>query len=284
MNVIVPPSEYIRVEYSRLLVNGKSIKLTRFIGESTDTLYFGGHDFFCIDALVHKPGSKFVERGGDISDAFLSHLYYNMLCNLEGDFRKGIDSTMILNLCISYIKDTYPYIKTVSFTDTSYKTCDDGKIVELAEMQYVRTGKTWYETHFHAYIDPVDERKFNQCEKRFLISKQNMSWKDFKSYMMGPLPLEEEDLKDMFSSALTWQDFFASFSDKIGISMFCSFVSPWLHRFIETEMRFYFSSTRYYIPVHKIERILYDVKEYVRGGKRYTRKRSILEKMPKNLH
>ena len=273
MGDIFPPSEYKSVLTETLKYSGKSIKLTKYIGENSDTLYLGGHSKYCIDALVHKPESSFDKRGIDISDAFLSHLYYNQACSLEHDFQRGIDSTMILKLCISYIKKNYSHIKTVSFTDTSYRTCDNGTDIELAEMQYIRTGKTWYETHFYAYMDPDDVRKFKQREERFQKTKAVMSWKEFKSYIKGTLPLDEETMKELYESATTWQDFFGTLSNKIGISDFCSFVSPWLHRFIEAELKYYFSSTRFYIPVEKIEILYYETIPYTRGGKRFTQKR-----------
>ena len=282
MGDVIAPSEYEKLIFQVVHVGQKSIKLTRYIGNDTDTLFFGGHVKYCIDALIQKPGSKFEERGLDISDAFLSHLYYDMTCSLQKNFKRGIDSVMILKLCISYIKDTYPHIKTVSFTDSSTKACDDGKVVELSEMNYVRTGKTWYQTHFHAYMEPIDERKFTICEKRFQTAKQTMTWRELKAYMIGVLPMEELEMKRMFEASSSWQDFFGAVSDKIGISAFCSFVAPWLHRFIENEMRFYFSSTRYFIPVDKIEYISYKTDEYITGGRRYTHKNR--RKYPRNEH
>ena len=279
---IEAPTEYLNKEVWTLRVNEmgqRSIKLTVFEGESADTLYFGGHVKYCIDALIQKPESLFAERI-DVSDAFLAHLYYDSTCSLENNFRRGIDSNMILKLCISYIKKNYDHIKTVSFTDTSYITCDDGKVVELPEMSYVRTGKTWYQTHFHAYLDPSDINKFNICEKRFQRAKDTMTWKEMKSYIIGKLPFDESIMKHLFETATTWQEFFGKLSEDMGISQFCSFVAPWLHKFIETEMRFYFSSVRYIIPIEKIEPIEYNMIKYTSGGKQFTRKNR--RKFPRN--
>jgi hypothetical protein len=272
MGDIVAPSEYKSVVVETLKVGSKSIKLTKYIGENSDTIYLGGHTKYCIDALIHKPESSFDKRGIDISDAFLSRLYYNESCSLEHDFRRGIDSTMILNLCISYIKKNYTHIRTVSFSDTSYRTCDNGSDVELAEMQYIRTGKTWYQTHFGAYMDSSDTRKLTACSERFQRNKQFMTWKELKSYIKGNLPFDEYLLKDMYESSTTWQDFFGNLSDKMGISDFCSFVAPWLHRFIESELKFYFSSARFYIPVDKIKTIDYKSETYQQADKRFTQK------------
>ena len=273
MGDIKPPSEYNSVSYRTLKVGTKSIKLTKYECDNTDTLYFGGHKKFCIDALVQKPGISFEERGIDTSNALLSHLYYDMNCSLESNFKRGLDSTMILKLCISYIKGHYPHIKTVSFTDTSNITCDDGQFVELSEMSYIRTGKTWYQTHFNAFLDSADELKFTNSNSRFQRAKQSITWKELKSYMAGKLPLDEIEMKKRYESATTWQDFFGSLSDTIGISKFCSFVAPWLHRFLTSEMRFYFSSMQYYIPVYSIESSDYDEQDYKTGGRRFTSKR-----------
>lgn len=270
---IIPPREYTTVVYHTIKAGGKCLKLTVYSGQYSDTLFFGGHTKFCIDVMVYKPGSPFAERGGDISEGYLSHIYYNTNCSLDGDFSRGVDSTMLLRLMLSYIKYNYPYITKISFNDSSYRVCDNNQSVELSEMSYIRTGKTWYQQHFNAYMDPSDIPKFQTCENRFNNAKSSMSWTELKQYMTKPLPMEEKDMKEMFEISKTWQDFFGTLSDKISIAKFCIFVAPWLHRFLQVEMRYNFNSARFLFPVQSITPIHYELSEYKRGGKRFTEKK-----------
>jgi hypothetical protein len=179
---------------------------------------------------------------------------------------------MILLLLVSYIRDNYPHVSTIRFTDTSSKTCDNGHTVELPLMQYIRTGKTWYESNFHAYLDESDAIKFKSEEASFQRLKNAIEWETMKSYISGDLPLPEEEIQDLFNNAKTWQDFFGPLSNKIGISAFCIFVAPWIHRFTGSLFRFNFGSARYIMPLDKLSHIEYTASNYVRGGRRYTRK------------
>ena len=265
----------------RLKVGSKSLKLSIYESSDNFTFFIGGHDLFCIDAMIDKPDSILADRGFDISQGYLSHIYYNINCSLNSNFERGIDTNMILLLLISYIKDNYNHIKTIRMTDTSSRVCDNGHSVELPLMYYIRTGKTWYESNFHAYMDEDDAIKFNREEEKFQNIKSSITWNNMKSYISEDMPLPEEEMHDLFESAKIWQDFFGPLSNRTGISKFCIFIAPWIHRFMGAFFRFNFGSAKYIIPLNKIPQLEYSITRYSRGGKKYTRKlwRS---KAPKN--
>jgi hypothetical protein len=273
MGDIIPPRRFNAVETNTLEVKSKQIKLTVYKGDDTDTLFMGGHTKFCIDALVQKDDTEFAKRGGNISNVFLSHIYYDINCSLDGKFKRGLDTNMIMRLFLSYIKTNYPHVKTVTFTDASVRQCDNNQYVDLAEMSYVRTGKTWYETHFNAYLASSDEPKFQQCQRKFAEAKKTITWDIMNQYMTGGLPMEEEEMKQLFEQANTWQDFFGTLSDKVTIARFCEFVAPWLHKFLTVHMGFPFSSVHYVIPLNKFPSIEYATADYKRGGRRFTEKK-----------
>ena len=272
MSAIVPPKGCSAPIEQTIKVGKKSLKLSIYENPDTITIFIGGHTLFCIDALINKPGSMMDRIGYDISVAHLSHIYYNINCSLEKNFQRGHDTNMILTLLLSYIKDNYKYIKSVSFNDSSSRECDNGNVVELSEMSYIRTGFTWYETHFSAYLAASDAHKFKKCEENFQKLKSEFKWENMKNYMSEQLPLDESIMHDIFENAKTWQDFFGPVSDRIGISEFCVFVAPWLHRFLTTTLRYNFSSGTYLFPIEKIPYIEYIIEIYTRGGRRYTRK------------
>lgn len=271
MATIIPPKGATQTQRT-LRVGKKSLKLTLYENEDTVTIFLGGHDLFCIDAFFYKPESTFARHGFDITNCTLTHIYHNLHCSLEHNFQKGIDSNMIMRLLTSYIKTHYPYVQTLSLHDTSSRECENGTRVELAEMSYIRTGKTWYESHFHAYLEGAYLTKFTQATTKFNDRKQLYTWEMMKSYIMGELPLQEAVLQKRFASANTWQEFFGPLSEEIGIPKFCVFVSPWLHRFLTTNLDFQFSFAQYRIPIGKMDTIAFTESEYVRGGKRFTRR------------
>lgn len=101
---IIPPRSYNTVQINILEINNKQIKLTVYNGDNTYTIFMGGHTKFCIDALVQNADTEFAKRGGNVSNVFLSHIYYDMNCSLDGKFRRGLDTNMIMYLLISFLK------------------------------------------------------------------------------------------------------------------------------------------------------------------------------------
>ncbi len=282
MSVIIPPKSPLRPPTIKTLLlpnYSKSLKLTVYETSDTYTLFIGGHDLFCIEGLIYKTDSVYVTRlNFPANIVSLSHIYYNINCLLEGNFQRGIDTTRTLQTLCKYIRDHYTHIDTISLNDASFRTCDNGNDVDLAQMTYVRTGKTWYEKNYGAYMDEGDISKHNAMEQRMQQLKTTISWNDFKQFIKGEYPLSESELQTMFENAPTWQDFFGPLSDKIGISQFCIFVSPWLHTFFWNMTQYSFASGTYYIPLKNIPTIKYTPIEYKRCGRRFTAKRHRLNK------
>jgi hypothetical protein len=260
MGDIVPPTGSSRPTLYRVTTGGKSLKVSVYETETAYTIFIGGHHKFCIDCLITKGSSV----------AYLSHIYSNVQCSLEQNFRGGHDTKMIVNLLLSFIKDNFPHIREVEFNDTSSRSCDNNHVVELYEMSYIHTGKTWYEKNFGAQLRPNDAAKFMIEHERFQKRKAAMTWADFKMYLRGHLPFEMEDL---YNSTTTWQDFFGKIVRQTGISEFCEFVAPWLHTFMMRQMRFPFSFATYYIALDGFVTIAYEQTAFNRGNRRFTAKR-----------
>lgn len=273
MGTIYHPNDSIHVTKHKLHVGSKSLLLTIHESDSIVILYIGGHDKYCIEALVYKQVAE-----EDVSQGHLSHVYYNVNCSLENNFQRGVDTDMIVKLLMAYIKDTYPYVSSLRFEDTSYRTCDNNQIVELAEMNYVYSGKTWYEMKFGAYLDGKDALVFTEANRIFQAKKESMNWNSFKKYITIPLPYDDSILETMYTTSLTWQDFFSSLRNKMGVADFCTFLSPWFHRFMNIIFKLNLSRLKYILPLTKS--VSYTMTPYVRGGKRHTRK--ILKQRPRN--
>jgi len=282
MSSIVPPKSAIGLPIINTLFlpsYSKSLKTTVYETKDTYTLFIGGHDLFCIEGMIYKTDSSYANLFNFKSNvAMLSHIYYNVNCSLEGNFQRGVDTSRIFQTFCVYIRDNYKQVDTISLTDASFRTCANGQDVDLAEMTFLRTGQTWYEKNYGAYLDEMDVPKLNAMKDKLNHLKTAMSWNEFKQFIKGEYPYSESDMQQLFDSATTWQAFFGPLSDKMGISEFCIFVAPWLHTFFWNATRYSFASGTYYIPLKNIPSVSYTPIEYKRGGKRFTRKRLQLRK------
>jgi hypothetical protein len=259
-------------EVKKLKVGSKSLKLSIYETFDSYIIYIGGHELYCIEAMVYKPTSPFItELGYPLHVGKLVQIYYNMNCSLENNFQRGIDTNNILKVLCEFIRNRFKYITELTFTDASSRTCDNGQDVELAEMSYMRTGYTWYEKKYGAYLHEDSYIPFKKMQDR-LEKARALSWNDFKHYIPNIGYVKEFDLKSLYESTSSWQDFFGPLSDKIGISNFCNFVAPWMHSFFHSVTNTSFSSFNYVLPINRVPTIEYDEMNYVRGGRKFTRK------------
>ena len=160
-------------------IGSKSLLMT--IREDTNSvnIYIGGHELYCLNIFIKKEQS--IYSGFNPSIAHLPGIEYNSECSLEYNFKRGIDTNMILKFAISYIYKNYPHVKGLSFNDASYRSCDNGNTVSLAIMSYIASGKTWYETHFGAYLEAEYISAFKSAEQRFQESKKIIQWEIMKN-------------------------------------------------------------------------------------------------------
>ena len=272
------PNPNIHVYNKKISIGKKSLRMLIHESEDTFTLYIGGYTMFCIDALIHKETSRF-SRIIDVQLGYLSHVYYNQTCSLEHNFVRGIDTNRILKILCTYVKNNFPYIKGFIFNDTSTRPCDNGSYINLYEMSYIRTGKTWYEKHFHAYIHPTSLKLFIKTEKEFQEKKKLISWDMMKTYIQTPLPMDESILQTLYDSTNTWQEFFDTISNTIEIDTFCIFVSDWLHGFMMSIFQLDLATIKYIMPID-INTIEYTESSYKQGGSRFTRKH--IYRQPRN--
>lgn len=260
-----------RSKITAIKIGNKTLKLVTHESDNYITIYIGGHTKYCIYGFVIKQGSIMAERY-DVSIGDFSKIQFTIECSLEHVFRRGIDTNIILKVFLSYIYKHYPYVKQLNFEDASYRRCDTGEIIDLAEMSYITTGKTWYEKHFGASVAPQSRAMVANIESKFQEIKGGMSWDECKSYITNELPIEEAEMKQLYDTVKTWQDFFGPLRDRIGIESFCPFVAPWLEIFMKAHFKKRFIQIPYHIPI-KENIIEFTEVPYTHGGKRFTRKR-----------
>lgn len=264
------PRDDTNVTKQLLTLDKKQVVFSTYETKDTITYYIGGYDLFCLELFIMKQDSLF-SRILDVSVAKLNKIQYNKKCSLHNNFERGIDTSVILKFMISYVSEHYPYITSISFNDASSRECDNGHEVNLAAMSYLISGKTWYEKHYGAYLEPKSKVEFEKYEKEFQKKKMEISWELMKSIITTPLPMNEYEMEVYYTNALTWQEFFKAVSDSIGISDFCKFIAPWLNTFLKLFFKVDIQYLTYRFPI-KNYAITYTLSNYQRGGRIYTRK------------
>jgi hypothetical protein len=285
MGDIIIPSSLKNASYYKLQVGTKSLKLSVFETENVIHLYIGGPSLYCIYATIHTEQSLFVSHGiHDKSVGTLEQIYYNKSCSLEHNFVRGVDTNMIIKVLITYIKRTYKYVRTLQFNDASTRTCNNSIPVSLASMTYLYSGSTWYQKNFNAYLSDDYSSRFASLVQAYNERKLQYTWEMFRDlYAKGPLPLSEDELTGLFSQAPTWQYFFASIVEQIGISEFCNFVSPWLTNFMRQVMKHDIILFPYLLNLDNFKNIQYTITPYTNVGgcrRKFTRKTQ--RKIPQN--
>lgn len=284
MGDIVPPSRYIKAEFYKIKVGTKHLKMTTYETENMVNMYIGGPKLYCIHATVNKPESIFVQRGMDkLHIGSIEQIYYNKQCSLEHNFTKGIDTNMIINLLCQYVRDKYPYVTHLKFNDASHRACDNGIEVSLMVMTFLYSGMTWYQKNFHAIVVPEQIARYNKIITNYNEQKEKYSWNSFNEiFIKGKLPLHEHEMEALYNSAETWLDFFTPLMEKIDISEFCNFISPWLPKFIDIILKHDFLIIPYLLILEKLRPVEYTITKYIEGGKRKTFTRKHPKKLPRN--
>jgi hypothetical protein len=273
-----PAKSHMTVTSHALKIRSKTLRIVKHESDNYITMYIGGHTKYCIYGFITKEGGGVAKMGGSISVGEFSKIHYNLECSLEHDFKRGIDTNMILKLFLSYIHKHYPYVKELKFDDASYRTCDNGQQVDLAEMTYITTGKTWYQKNFGARLSESSVADFNRTEQRFQEMKSKVSWETFSGNISKEILIKIPEMKEIYENASTWQDFFGPLREKMGIEKFCPFVAPWLEQFMHSYFKSKFIRFEYLMPIEP-NIIPFTELPYSRGGRRFTRKNLKLSAM-----
>lgn len=247
--------------------------ITVRISQTSTLIYIGGKYTYCLECQLFNENS-FMARIKDITLGELPHVYYQEDCALDKPFLRGDDTKRILYLLISYIQKTYPNIKGLLFTDKSYRECDDKQSVDLAIFYYLLYGKTWYMSTLYADFASIqDKQTFIKAQDSFNNLKQALPWSDFKQFITVKFPIDETELQKMYSITNTWQSFFTTLRNRIGISELCIFVAPWLKSFWNTLFKFNLDSVKFKFMFSDLDvQIEYTLTKYNQNGGRKTRR------------
>lgn len=202
---IQKPRDTISEERIHIKVKNKHMIITKYITERSIQIYIGSENTYCIDAQLYKDG-----KGQIIDTGILNKIRWDAECSLDSIFEQSEDTIMILQLLMTYIKETYPVIKKMWFTDLSTKKCDNNVSVNLAAMKFFTVGKTWYEDRFDAIIAPESAYLYQMMIDSANKKKKDMTWEDAKRYIkINTLDIDESLLQTKYEETDTWQQWFS---------------------------------------------------------------------------
>lgn len=243
---IEPPRGLLKTTREKVVVdtiiNNKPRKkimiITTYESQNSITIYIGNRDIYCIDAQILKNSYSGIYETG-----LLTKARWDMECSLDEPFKKGVDSIIIIKLLLTYIKDKYPTVKELLFTDMSTKECDNGSSVNLAGMKVFTDGKTWYETHLDVTMDDIHKNQYNIMKEYAEKKKKELSFNTFMSFTntsINKLPIPEEILEEKYNTSSTWQEFFSFIRNSIGVEKYCIWLSTnsWFDNFIFAVLKF----------------------------------------------
>jgi len=259
------PRGTIKTEQSHVIANKKHMIITEFHTQDGVTIYIGSETIYCIDVLLRKiEGSDVFEPIG-----LLSKIRWDGECSLNDPFEKGSDTIMIFQLIISYLRNKYPDVKVLQFTDLSTRACDNGASVSLAAMKLFTDGKTWYEDRFEACIDPLYEEIYNKMKSHADTIKKTMSWDVFSTYLKNDEKIiDNGTVQTFYEETTTWQDFFSKIRDTVDKSKFCIWLSTrdWFDSFLMRQLNFNIMGVHFIINIPEFKHTI-EYELTTKGGK-----------------
>ncbi len=259
-----------------IITTGDNISylLKIYTGVSNDVLFFGGKYDYCIEVQIDHDINE--------TEGLLTHIYYEEVCLLNTKVKRGIGTQDMLRTVISVIRSKYPHITSLSFTDTSSRTCDNGYTVNLYHMYYLLYGKTWYMKTFGAvFKNPNDAKKMEQADRVFQVYKQQLSWDRFNDRIMntrGKEYISSDDLQQIYLNTKTWQEFFIQVRDTIGAADFCLWISTWMEKLMTmANFSFHIPMKTFLLPFSssQLQQLpSVTIGKYIsEGGRRHTRRK-----------
>lgn len=220
--------------WQQITIGRKTMIVTTYEKDTSVTIFIGSSEIYCIDMQVFKSFSGV--EGAYEPQGILTNVRWDGSCSTQDPFERGTDSIMIIQLAMSYLHKYYPDVKQMKFTDLSTRECDNGASVSLVATKMLTDGSTWYESRFHAYINPTHKEIYDDMLRRATEKKRTMTWDTFKRFgKIEHLPMDAEKL---YEKSDTWQQFFSGIRDEIGPSKLCIWFSKdgWFNDFVNSAL------------------------------------------------
>jgi hypothetical protein len=143
--------EYFKYYYVNILSNKKE-----------NIILIGGLNIKCININIDKK----------INNGILELVQYHEKCSFFETLQEGFEMVNLVKNSLYFAIYTYPDIINYELVDNSFIACKNGKRVSLADLYFVKYGKTWYENKFGAIpknkeiIDFIKKNILNKINKK----------------------------------------------------------------------------------------------------------------------
>lgn len=265
---------------SRMILQTTQNKYLLTIRQSPSSIliYIGGTQSYCLECQLFQ--------GNPIGH--LSKIIYDEKCSLSGKFERGTDTKAIIALLFSYLQKEYAFVKKLTFQDMSNRECSEQQTIDLASFYYLLYGQTWYMRQMAATIVNVKQHDtFIKATKSFDEKKATISWPEFDTYITSNHPLPEDTMIKLYNNSKSWLEYFTTLRDQIGVEELCSYMAPWVTRFIKEMAQIQFTAIEFEMPVinPKMPAIEYITLPYIiqNAGKYTRRRRASLQKRGRDL-
>ena len=111
-----------------------------FSKKNEDTILVGGLNIKCVNIIINKKRNK----------GILELVQHHEKCLFFDTLKDGFEMTDLVKNSLYFAMYTYPDILNYELVDNSFISCKNGKRISLANLQFVKYGKTWYENKFGA--------------------------------------------------------------------------------------------------------------------------------------
>ena len=141
-----------------------------FSKKNEDTILVGGLNIKCVNIIINKKRNK----------GILELVQHHEKCAFFDTLKDGFEMTDLVKNSLYFAMYTYPDVLSYELVDNSFISCKNGKRISLADLQFVKYGKTWYENKFGAVSKNkkvINFIKKNITEK--LNKKINLSYDQF---------------------------------------------------------------------------------------------------------
>lgn len=210
-------------------INYKSYTFDAEITEEKERhiIKFGGREKTCVMITIYQET--------DVEQPHIDGLHYGKDCIVKGDLEPKHGTIDMVKAALSFACQRYPQITSFTLKDDSSISCQKAVKVPLGTYYLAKHGKTWYDTHFNAYIENTKSQK--QYQKMQKFNKHKVLPKHFEAFWNEHIApyismfrkMKTDDLKDTFeeiwNESSTYQDFFRGLAE-----IDCILFQIWVHQ------------------------------------------------------
>ena len=155
-------SEKYYIIKSNLSFNNKSYDKYYYANISSskkeDNILVGGLNIKCVHIIINNKKNI----------ALLELVQHHEKCSFFETLKDGNETVDLVKNSLFFAANLYPEVSKYELVDNSFITCKNGKRISLADLQFVKNGKTWYENKFGAILTKQRKNTVNLTKSGIL--------------------------------------------------------------------------------------------------------------------